>query len=97
MHREAAPPVTAPINYDPANRKQTEINALRSEIETLRFVDVRLANENQEQRRLLELQAAAHQKVKDEVDTLRTEIEALRSVGVRFANENQEQQRLLES
>ena len=62
LPRLAAPPVITPINYDPTEREQTEINTLLSN-------GVRLANENQEQRRLLESQTEEFQQFKEEITT----------------------------
>lgn len=90
LPRTAAPRVTPPVYYNPIIPLQAEIDSLRAQ--------------NQEQQRLLELQAREHQQFKDEINifiaTLRqqqqTEVDNLRSANAILANEHQEQRRLLE-
>lgn len=84
LPRTAAPPVIAPIDYDPIDREQTEVTNLRAEnqeqlrllelqfrteIDDLRSTNIALANENQEQSRSLESQTREHQQFREEAES----------------------------
>ncbi len=91
------PPITAPVNYNPIEQQQIEINDLQN-------VGIRLTSDNQDLRRLLQLQAQEHQQFKDEIIRTVTElrqqhqaaIKDLRDSGTTLTRENQDLKRLLQ-
>ncbi len=92
-----APPITAPVNYNPIEQQQIEINDLQG-------VGIRLTSDNQDLRRLLQLQAQEHQQFKDEIIRTVTELKQQHQATIKdlhdsraaLVSENQELRRLLQ-